>query len=179
MMAISLRDVVPDDADALAHVLIPSNNHAFQGRVPEVCLEFTEAESSANWKRMLDEGLPDGDFMVVAMTAGMVVGYTWGGPNTKDMRYAGELRQIAVLPTYQGQGIGRQLVCYVAQRLADEQDIHSMLVEVLHINPNRAFYERLGAQYVSERPYEWDGVPFVMDAYGWADTGALLADHCR
>lgn len=167
-MAITLRDVVPSDADALAHVLITANDHAFRGRVPDVCLEFTEAESSANWRRFLEEGLPDNDFMVVALAAtGTVVGYTWGGPNTKDALFGGELRQLAVLPAYQRQGVGRQLVCHMARRLADEQDIHSMMVEVLHVNPNRQFYERLGGAYVSERAHDWDGVRLTMDMYGW------------
>jgi ribosomal protein S18 acetylase RimI-like enzyme len=176
----TLREVVASDADALAHVLIAANEHAFRGRVPDVCLKFSEAESSANWRRTLEEGLPVGDFIVVAATAaGKVVGFAWGGANMKGTLYAGELRQLAVLPAYQRQGIGRQLVCYVVQRLVETQLIYSMRVEVLHVNPNRAFYERLGGKFVSEHPYDWDGVSLTMDTYGWMDTSKLLADHCR
>jgi GNAT superfamily N-acetyltransferase len=73
---------------------------------------------------------------------GPPIGYAWGGPRVDDPVYRGELRQIGVLPSAQGQGIGRRLARYVADRLAT-QGIHSMRVEVVGVNPNRRFYERL------------------------------------
>jgi ribosomal protein S18 acetylase RimI-like enzyme len=174
-----IRDVVPEDAAALAHVLITANEAAFRGRVPDQCLEFTEAESAANWQRMLVQlGLPAGDFMIVAQTStALVVGYAWGGPRTQDTVYSGELRQLYVLPAYQRRGIGRRLVCHVAGRLA-EQGLHSLRVEVLQVNPNRVFYERLGGTFVSQHPYDWDGVILPMYVYGWADSRSFLADQC-
>src|SRR4051812_14231130 len=143
-MTIILRDMLPSDAPAPAHILIEANEHAFRGLIPDQCLEFTEDESAAIWQRTFLSGLPADDFMIAAtLSTGEMIGYTWGGPNTKEPDFAGELRQVSVLPEYQGQGIGRQLVCALAQRLLD-QDLHSMRVEVLRVNPNRAFYERLG-----------------------------------
>jgi GNAT superfamily N-acetyltransferase len=178
-MDIVLRDVVHADASTLAHVLITANEDAFRGRVPDQCLESSEAESAANWRHTLSEELPADDFMIVAQTLdGEVVGYTWGGPNTKDAPYMGELRQLSVLPAYQGHGIGRRLVCEVARRLG-EQGIYSMMVEVLRVNPNRAFYERLGGVFVSEHPCDWDGIQLFMCVYGWEDTSTFLSDHCR
>ncbi len=174
-MTIAIRDLTLDDITALAHILVTANEDAFRGLVPDHCVDFPEAESAANWTRFLGgEGLPDGDFMVVAETDGEVVGYIWGGPNDKEADYAGEIRQINVLPTYQGHGIGRQLVCYLARRLA-QQNIHSLRVETLSINPNRFFYERLGGIFVSEFPYDWDGFTLPATVYGWADTRSLLA----
>lgn len=171
-MDITLRDIRPDDAPALAHVLVTANAHAFRGLVPDHLLEFSEAESAANWKRMLTEGLPDGDFMIAAETArGEFVGYAWGGAYD-DPRYPGELRQLMVLPAYQKRGIGRLLVRQVAKRLA-AQSIHRMRVEVLHINPNRAFYERLGGVFVEEGVWDWDGVLLPKYVYGWSDTSSL------
>lgn len=172
-MDITLRDVTPDDAEALAHVLITANESAFRGLVPDQCLTFTEAESAANWRRFLGgEGLPESDNFVVAVVDGEVIGYGWGGPYADDPVYRGELRQISVLPAYQGRGVGRKLVACVAENLAS-QKIHTMRVEVISVNPNRAFYERLGAKYVSEHPYDWDGVIMSMCVYGWADTRGL------
>ena len=110
--------------------------------------------------------------------ARQVIGFAWGGPNTKDYEYDGELRQIAVLPAYQGRGIGRLLVCHVARYLI-ELGMHRMMVEVLRVNPNRLFYEHLGATYVSEHPYNWDGVILSSCVYGWADIRPLLTDHCE
>jgi ribosomal protein S18 acetylase RimI-like enzyme len=175
---ITLRDILPGDAPTLAHILIAANEHAFRGRVPDQCLEFSEAESTANWQRALTQGLPEGDFMLVAQTpVGEVVGYAWGGA-FDDATFQGELRQIMVLPTYQGQGIGSSLLCRVAERLL-EQQIHNMRVEVLYVNPNRAFYERMGGVFLEEGLYDWDGVMLPRYVYGWEDTHALLAAKCR
>lgn len=133
-----VRDVRVDDARSLALILITANEVAFRGRVPDRCLEFTEAESAANWRSTLLDGLPPGDVFVVAeQPGGAPMGYAWGGP-CDDPHYRGELRQIAVLPSEQGKGIGRLLVSQVAGRLA-AQGIHSLRVEVLRVNPNLQF----------------------------------------
>jgi ribosomal protein S18 acetylase RimI-like enzyme len=175
-MELKLRDVRADDASALAHVLVTANLANYRGLVPEQCLTFTEAESAANWSRSLNAGLPPRDFMYLVEdgTHGGVIGYGWAGPTENDGTFRGELRQINLLPEYQRRGIGRFLVREIARRLRDEQGIASLRVEVLRCNPNRPFYERLGARFVSERPYDWDGVMFPMCLYGWPDTGALL-----
>jgi GNAT superfamily N-acetyltransferase len=168
-----LRDVRPSDAEALAHILITANEAAFRGRVPAQCLAFTEVESAANWRRAFADGLPLEDVFVVAEPAGKPpVGYAWGGP-AADPVYRGELRQIGVLPSAQGKGVGRLLVNHIAGRLA-AASIGSLRVEVLMVNPNRQFYERLGARYVEEHDYDWDGVVLPMGVYGWADTRSLV-----
>ncbi|MEO8393536.1 MAG: GNAT family N-acetyltransferase [Chloroflexota bacterium] len=170
---IRLRAVTVDDPETLAHLLISAEQGAFRGLVPDQCLQFTEAQSAANWRKFFTaEGVPSGsDFMVIAETAdGEAVGYVWGG--VKDDG-DGIVRQIHVLPSYQGRGIGRHLVSHVAERLA-EKDIHRMTVEVLSVNPNRSFYERIGAAYFSESPYDWEGVPMVSCLYQWEDTRSLL-----
>lgn len=174
-MKVNIRDLTLDDIDTLAHILVTANEHAFRGLVPDSILAFPEAESADNWRSFLGgEGLPDGDFMLIAEVEGQVVGYAWGGRNYKEPEFAGELRQINVLPEYQGRGVGRQLLCQVACRLA-AQNMHGMRVEALCINPNRVFYQRLGGVYVREYPYDWDGYVTPACAYGWADTAALLA----
>ena len=172
---IVLRDVRVGDAGALAHILITANDAAFRGRVPDQCLTFTEAESAANWRRTLVTGLPPEDVLVVAeMSGGPPVGYAWGGPHDEPA-YRGELRQIAVLPSAQVNGIGRRLVRHLARRLA-AVDIRSLRVEVLLVNPNRQFYERLGARYLSAYDVDWDGVVLPMGVYGWPDTTSLCVD---
>lgn len=173
-----LRPVNPSDAATLAHILITANEHTFRGIVPERCLDFTEAQSAANWRRSLtQEPPPEEIFDIIESAAGQCVGYVWAGP-TDDARYRGELKQIMILPSHQRRGLGRLLMRHAAAHLA-EQGIQSMQVEVLRCNPNRAFYERLGARYLGERPYDWDGVIMPMCRYGWTDTLALRAPVAR
>jgi GNAT superfamily N-acetyltransferase len=167
-----LRDVRVDDAEALSRILIPANEAAFRGRIPDECLTLTEAQSAANWRRTLLEGLPPDDFMIVAESPdGVPVGYAWGGPHI-DPAYPGELRQLAVHPSAQRQGVGRLLVSHVARRLA-ARGIYRMRVDVLRSNPNRQFYERLGARFLSEHDFEDDGVVLRRCVYGWDDTRSL------
>ncbi|MCA9330589.1 GNAT family N-acetyltransferase [Candidatus Saccharibacteria bacterium] len=173
-MQISFRDVTSSDAQSLAHILVNSNE-SFRGHIPDQCLKFNEEESAANWQVFLDGGLDEGHSLFLAIaSSGMPVGYAWGCPTEDNSDYAGELKQLAVLPDYHRMGIGRHLVREAAQRLA-MQSITSMCVHVLEVNPNRAFYEHLGAQYVSQYAYDWDGFVSPMYVYGWPDISFLLS----
>ena len=67
---LAFRDARAGDAEALAHILVTANEAAFRGRIPDQCLAFTEAESAANWRRTLLEGLPPDDFLVIAELPG-------------------------------------------------------------------------------------------------------------
>ena len=160
-MKFKIRDVAAEDAEKLAHILVTTNESTFRGRVPDQCLEFPEQESAQNWRRTLTEGLPDDDFLVIAEAEpGVATGYVWGGPYG-DESYQGEIRQISVLPQFQGNGLGKRLVGYAAGRLA-ERGIHSLRVTVLEVNPNRTFYEYLGAQLLETFPYVWEDTAQLM-----------------
>ena len=105
--AMTIRKVELSDADALGRILVGANNATFRGIVPEVCLEFTEAQSAANWKRSLSVQLDDDDLFFVAEEVGdSVIGYVWRG-DAHDPTFAGELKQIMVHPVHQCRGIGR------------------------------------------------------------------------
>jgi GNAT superfamily N-acetyltransferase len=176
-MTVIFRDVVQSDAPALAHILITANELAFRGLIPDSCLEFSEDESRANWERFLSLGLPDRDVMLMVEDEDShIIGYGWGGINTKDNIFQAELRQLMLLPEYQKRGIGRQLVTTIARHMYS-QGLTSMRVEVLRVNPNRPFYEHLGAAYQSDQPYDWDSVTLAMCVYGWRDIRLLLANE--
>jgi GNAT superfamily N-acetyltransferase len=173
-MNILIREAVADDAEAIAAVMINGMRSAFQGVVPDRCLQWPD--SAANWKKALMEGFDAGDFLVVAQADdGKRIAYALGGFYLDDPNYRGELKQLNVLPAYHRQGIGGLLLRHVAGRLA-EDGIYSMCVKVMRANPYRVFYERLGGQYVSEHPYDWDGVMMSECLYGWQDTRELVKD---
>lgn len=175
-MRISIRAVQANDSNALARILVTAGNHAFTGLVPAKCLQFTESESASNWKKAFARNfLSENDVFVVAETKQQAVGYAWGRPSDKEPNYLGELYQIHILPDYQGQGIGRLLLKYVVQGLS-EQGIDSLWVKVLQVNPNRRFYEHLGALAVSQEILDWDSVPMVACIYGWEDTSNIIAN---
>jgi ribosomal protein S18 acetylase RimI-like enzyme len=170
-----IRDATYADATDLADVVIEPNNATFRGLVPDHCLESpTKQESIANWQRFLsDTDQSDGQFLLVAETAeGRVVGCALGGPQDEPP-YQAELYVLNILPAYQRQGLGRRLVACTAARLA-ASGMTSMLVRVLSINPNRAFYERLGARFIREEPYDWNDVILAAAVYGWPSTAGLI-----
>ncbi|MDQ3248010.1 MAG: GNAT family N-acetyltransferase [Chloroflexota bacterium] len=174
-MSIRLREATIADAPALADVVIEPIVTAFQGLVPDQCLNWIgKEESTANWQRHLSPGGREAHlFLRVAETAtGLVVGCALGGRQDNEPAFQGELYLLGVLPAYQGQGIGRRLVTSVAKQLA-QTDIHSLGVHVLTINPHRRFYERLGGRYLREQPYDWSGIQLAEAIYHWPDTAAL------
>ncbi len=174
-MHIAIREATPADATALADIVIESIETAFRGRVPDQCLAWlTRDESVANWRKFMSrDDRDDGWFLYVAEVAGAVVGCALGGPQPNEPGRPGEVKLLGVLPAYQGRGIGRRLMTCVAERLA-RAGMQSLLVRVLLVNPHRPFYERLGAQYQREEPYDWNGVTLAMGVYRWPDTAVLL-----
>ena len=79
------------------------------------------------------------------------------------------------LHLYARRGLGRRLVAAVvaAQRA---QGATGVLTWVIAGNRGaRAFYERLGAQWLIEQPFQWDGMDLVEAGYGWRDLDALAA----
>ncbi|GEM_PF-947507 len=174
-MDIELRPVGVDDARSLAEILKRSNE-VFRGSVPDAVLDYPLEESETNWLKRLRQGFDDRDFILLAVDQdnNEVVGHCWGCPADADSSYAGELKQIGIVPEYQRQGIGRLMLQTVAKKLA-QQAMASMCVHVLAINPNRKFYEHLGARYVSQYMFDWDGFKTLSYIYGWDDTSHLIA----
>ncbi len=73
---------------------------------------------------------------------------------------------MGVLPGYQRQGIGKALVFDLLDRL-QAVGIYTVGVRVMSVNPNRHFYERLGAEFLREVPYDWNGVVLPQSVYRW------------
>ena len=174
-MSYHIRDAVYGDASALADAVIEPIVTAFRGRVPEQCLTWlTKDESRTNWQKWFQRDHANGQFLLVAeLESQTVVGCALAGASPADPQFHAELILLGVLPGCQGQGMGRQLVGAVAARLL-KHGMCSMRVGVLSVNPHRRFYERLGGQYVSEQPYDWNGVMLAEAIYGWADITSLL-----
>lgn len=178
---IRIRSAMTTDASALAHVMIDATIAAFRGIVPDHCLRWISYEESAvNWLRTLGEGgLDEGDCLIVAEEQrGEVVAFALARVVHDDPSYRGELRVLSVSPAYQRRGVGRELVQHVAAHF-QRSGVRSMLVRVLTTNPNRAFYERLGARFLRIEPYEWSGVAMEEAVYGWPDLTALVTGWRR
>jgi GNAT superfamily N-acetyltransferase len=102
------------------------------------------------------------------------VGFASGGPERSgDSVYTGEVYAIYLLASWQGQGIGRQLIATVVRQLI-QRGFTSLLIWVLVDNPSRRFFEALGGQPVRDRLEMTGGVEVKDVAYGWLDARTLI-----
>lgn len=172
-----IREAVLADAAAIARVHVDSWRTTYRGIVPDGYLASLSYEQRERvWQGNLSAARAEEFVYVAEKDGGPVVGFASGGPqNSGDAEYAGELYAIYLLASYQGQGIGRQLVRAIARQLL-QADLPSMLVWVLVSNPSRSFYEALGGKELYEKPITIGGASLVEVAYGWPDLSILVGE---
>src|SRR5579862_5716004 len=133
---VRLRPARPSDARAIARIHVETWRSAYPGMVPDQTLiGMTVDGKAASWRRALSR-LPTREIMLLAEVEGegpgsQVVGFASAGPNRDGrLAFAGEVQTLYVLPDWQNQGIGRQLLQGCFARLAD-QGIGSAVIWVL------------------------------------------------
>ncbi|MEL6380901.1 MAG: GNAT family N-acetyltransferase [Cyanobacteria bacterium J06626_18] len=170
-----IREAVHDDTTAMARVHVDTWRTTYRGIIPDEQLANLSYKKRENgWHQVLSNAPKDGNFIYVAEDElGKITGFASGGVERGgNPVYQGELSAIYILKSYQRQGIGRELVRAVAQKLS-QMEIHSMLVWVLAENPACRFYETLGGQKVYEKEIERGGAKLIEIAYGWLNTANL------
>jgi GNAT superfamily N-acetyltransferase len=185
-----IRPALPEDAAAMAHVLVDTMQVAHRGQIPDHLLDTPPlaqkyARSERNWRRTLDriaEGIRPLERVLVAVEGGQVVGLGMacprGIPETEFDAFEGEVSILYVLPTHQGRGVGRRLLLALMRYLVDV-GLPSLVIQCVTANlPARRFYEAMGGTIVGERLFADEGERLPSVVYGWAaaDTARLLAE---
>jgi GNAT superfamily N-acetyltransferase len=85
---------------------------------------------------------------------------------------SGEVFTLYVHPDHQNKGVGRTLLLGALEGLR-ERALNQAYVWVLHDNPARYFYERMGGRFVASRRERLWGADVAQVAYGWADLSKL------
>jgi GNAT superfamily N-acetyltransferase len=176
---ILLRSAAPRDAEAIARVRIDGWRTAYRGLVPAAYLDGMQVDANtALWDRILSAG-PNSASVFVAVRGDEVVGFA-AGNKLGEPRYGldAELTAVYLRREFQRVGIGRRLIAAVvdAQRAYGAT---GMIVWLLAANkPARAFYEALGAAFLVEQAFQWDGMDLLEVGYGWRDLDQLAA-ACR
>jgi len=176
-MSILLRRAVPADASAIARVHIAAWRTTYSSLLPaaEVALRTDWALRLAAWEaRLQAERLTfvaddDGTLLGFCSTLAMPPAILHYGP----LLYDNYLEGFYLLAEAQQRGLGRMLLAAVATDLIASGS-RSLALHVLATNPARAFYERMGAEFVRDEPAAGDET-WHQCAYVFKDLSALTA----
>jgi GNAT superfamily N-acetyltransferase len=168
----SIRLATAQDAPAIAHVHVQSWLTTYKGVVPQQYLaSLNEAERVPLWQQWLTFDIS----VFVAEIDGTVVGFASGGPIREPLApYGAELHTIYLLEEFQCRGIGTALLSAVAKSLI-AKDHTAMLAWVLEKNPAIHFYERTGAEHLTNKQIEIGGASLTEIAFGWSNLQRLIA----
>jgi GNAT superfamily N-acetyltransferase len=165
----TIRPATPDDAQALAQVLIATWHTTYTGIVPQPYLDALDIDEAAErWRPNIVAG--KAHFLVAETEPPQpqLIGFVAGGPIREPLaEYDAELYALYLLRDHQGAGLGRALVQHLAAKLC-AQGFHKMAVWALAQNPAVAFYKCLGALPLTGKLIEIGGARLPDLALGMA-----------
>ncbi len=166
---IRLRPAAPADARAIARIHVETWRTTYPGMLPDKALiDMTVDNKARSWRHALAQPGAAGAILLAEMPGDGAIGFASAGNNRHaNLPFAGEVQTLYVLPDWQNQGIGRQLLngCFAALR---GRGLASAVVWVLADNPARFFYERMGGRRAGERDETLWGTSLHEIAYGWS-----------
>jgi len=173
--AIEIRPGRTADVFAIGRVLVETWRATFRGLLDDAFLKGMSPAEQAVRHMGRRNAAGVGHFVAIERKTGNLVGFINYGP----ARYAtptpvGEIYALYVLPVYQGRGIGAELVRSVARYMVEGGAV-TLSAWVLSTNPNRVFYERLGASVVEIGIITLGGHRYEQVAYAWHDLHLLIA----
>lgn len=143
---VTVREVTPDDARAIAEVHVRSRQTAYRGELPDDYLDgLSVDERHAQWTERLAAPQP-GVRTLVAEEDGRVIGFASLGP-TRDEdapEGTGEVYAIYLLPEWFGRGVGRELFAHANDRLRELGHTRATLWVLATNARSRRFYEAAG-----------------------------------
>ena len=173
LLMIEIRPASPDDAPAMARVVVDTWFAAHKGQVSAAAFqqrrdEWGYPESETGWRRTLREADGLSALMLVATDEGRVVAVAASDVTGAD---CAEVGTLYVNVPYQRSGIGRRLVAATIDHYRN-RGISTLHIAVLAANrPARQFYEKLGGRISGSRDHE-DG-PEVVYEWDLAEVGSV------
>jgi ribosomal protein S18 acetylase RimI-like enzyme len=168
-MTFKIREATIADIPALAALHVETF-HETHGQYPG---SPTYALRQYQWRKIFEDKGESWFCFLVEDENGALVGFAKGQPydHEDQSEFSGELNKIYLLKKYFKVGLGRQLICKVANEFI-RRGISSMLLFGDAANPSNGFYERMGAEKLFAKNGEFHG------GYGWRDLRKLI-EHCN
>jgi GNAT superfamily N-acetyltransferase len=172
---LAIREGSEQDLNSIARVLVDGWRTTFRHLLSDEFLDGMTVETQVERHRRTMLTGATTYFVAHSLQTDEVVGFVNGGPIRHPVAgYEAELYALYLQRSFQGQGIGAGLVKALARRMV-VQAMPRMLVWVLAINPNRAFYERLGARPFANNMLKLGPDEVEEIAYVWDDLSGLAA----
>ena len=170
----AIRPGTGDDLLMIAGVLVDTWRSTFRGLLADDFLNRMSREEQAvrHARRMGAAGVCY--LVAIEPSAREIIGFANFGPGRGTV--PGDIHEIYALyvrAEHQGFGIGTALVCSAARHCA-EHGAKSLFAWVLAGNPNRKFYEQLGAKAVETTSIELGNRSYEQIAYLWEEMTPLL-----
>jgi len=189
---IRVRRATAQDAAGMGLVHVAAWRSTYAGILPDAYLVGLSAlREAASYERGIatQRGHGHAAFVAVAEAedmppgarmppGGQVVAFTTTGRCRRPELAEGEVETLYVLDDWREQGLGRRLLRAAAAHL-NALHCHSAMAWVLAENPNRFFYERLGARVAAEEHIRVGGQELVQRAMLWNPVDKLLNATAR
>jgi GNAT superfamily N-acetyltransferase len=184
--SVSVRQALPEDAEAIANIHVASWRATYQGVISDATLAgLSVAQRAVNWRERLTalaQGRSRAHYtcFVAVNVADGVIGFADGGlarpldDGTSPAPYDGELYAIYLEPGMTRHGTGARLVQAVTSQLAAD-GIHALIIWVLAANPSRGFYEALGGAPAFHQDTSIGDQTLVEVGFGWLDIHSVIA----
>ncbi len=169
-----IRLARPRDAEGIAKVETETWRDAYPTLLPDHYL-VRDLGTASRWPKRL-RGYVE-NVLVAEAQSGDIIGYATWGPARRQWVAPGEpvaaqIFELYVHQDHRDQGLGRRFCSTIAKRVAG-RGIETLFVEVLEGNPNRFFYEALGATLTARTQRDFAGERLPTAVYVWTDLKAL------
>ncbi|MFA6469612.1 MAG: GNAT family N-acetyltransferase [Bacteroidota bacterium] len=154
-----------DDTNDIQKVLFNTWLASYTDFIPITDIQwyFNNYYSEINFAQMFDDEFSTG---FVAEIKKHIIGYARMRINIEQQRCY--LESLYVLPEFQGQGIGTELL-KIVERKAQEKSFNQIWLGVMQQNlPSLAWYKKLGFSFVEQSPFQM-GKSTVQHLVGFRD----------
>lgn len=166
--AIAIRPSGEAEARRLAEIYVETWRTTYAGMVPdEVLLRMSVAQQTKRWRGYLTRRTTRDTILTAEVEGAGAIGFGSAGPARRSGATVGEVYTLYVLPDWQGQGAGRELLQAMFSNMRGA-GFEEVLIWVVAANPSRFFYEAMGGQRTVERIEKMWGVELPEIGYRWA-----------
>lgn len=174
-MKVIIREGKIEDVHGIAKVHIDSWNTTYKNIVPEEYLKTkTYKEQEERWLNRYFRSENTKEFLYVAVTTNNeIVGFICGSSKNEDVEYKGTISTLYILKNYQRQGIGRQLVKVIVERIC-KADVEKLIIWALEDNPYCKFYEKIGGKRTLDITVNMGGKDLNEIGFTWTNLNELV-----